>query len=315
MPPLTSRRAVVRSAAMLGAASALGFGRIAPALAQATPAASPVVSGFAHEGILITVDAVPSQGARIAVMTPDAFNDGHIPGSHAFTEDQLAIADTSAPALETWRAGMLETMEGVGVRPGSPTLAYDDGTMFGARVWWVLTYLGFDMPVVLDGGFAAWKAAGGEIERAMRVAVSPRPVVAGTPATPVVPTPRPEVLATKDDVLASLGKPDVVLIDTRPASDYAAGHIPGAINLDYTANGTGGAPNFWKSPEDLKALYAGIGATPDKRVIPYCHSGTKSAVTFFTLWLLGYPDAALYTGSWEEWSADPSDPVTKGSNP
>lgn len=313
MAPLTSRRAIVRAAATLGAGAALGLSR--NAAAQGTPAASPVPAGFAHDGILISADAVPADGARIAVMTPDSFNEGHIPGSRAFTEDQLAITDTSAPALASWRASMLDTMAEAGVRLGSPTLAYDDGTMYGARIWWVLTYLGFDMPFVLDGGLAAWKAAGGEIERAMRVTASPVPATAGTPATPVPPSPRSDVLATKDDVLAMLGKPDVVLIDTRPASDYAAGHIPGAINLDYTANGTGGTPNFWKSPEELRALYAGIGATPGKRVVPYCHSGTKSAVTFFTLWLLGYPDIALYTGSWEEWSADPSDPVTKGSNP
>lgn len=309
-----SRRALMRAAA--GGAAALGLARLAPsALAQATPPASPVTAGFAHDGILIPTNAVPSEGARIAVMEPDAFNAGHIPNSRAFTEGQLAITDTSAPALETWRTAMLETMTGAGVRLGQPTLAYDDGTMFGARLWWVLTYLGFDMPVVLDGGLDAWRAAGGEIERAMRVTVSPQPVVAGVPATPAAPAPRPKLLATKDEVLASLGDPGIVLLDTRPASDYEAGHIPGAINLDYTENGTGGTPNVWKSPEALKTLYAGIGATGDKRIVPYCHSGTKSAVTFFTLWLLGYPDIALYTGSWEEWSADPSDPVTTGSQP
>ncbi|MGN6484857.1 MAG: sulfurtransferase [Thermomicrobiales bacterium] len=313
-----TRRSAVRIAVGGAAATAttIGLARVAPpAFAQATPAASPVTTGFAHEGILIPPSAVPADGARIAVMEPDAFNAGHIPGSRAFTEEQLAITDTSDAALATWRAAMLDTMEGAGVRPGQPTLAYDDGTMFGARVWWVLTYLGFEMPVVLDGGLAAWQDAGGESERAVRVSGSPQAVVAGTPATPVAPEPRLDVLATKADVLASLNDPYVVLIDTRPASDYEAGHIPGAINLNYTENGTGGSPNFWKSPDELKTLYAGIGATGDKRVIPYCHSGTKSAVTFFTLWLLGYPDIALYTGSWEEWSADPGDPVTKGSNP
>lgn len=310
-----SRRTVLRSGAVV--ATALGLARIGPslALAEATPVSTPVTSGFSHEGILIPVSDVPAEGARIAIMTQDAFNAGHIPLSRSFTEDQLAISDTSAPALETWRTGMLETMDDVGVRIGTPTLAYDDGTMFGARLWWVLTYLGFDLPKVLDGGFAAWKAAGGEIERAMRVTTSVRPVVEGTPETPAPPVARPEVLATREQVLASLDDPDVILIDTRGASDYEAGHIPGAINLNYTENGIGGTFNYWKSPDELKALYAGIGATKDKRVVPYCHSGTKSAVTYFTLWLLGYPDIALYTGSWEEWSADPSDPVTKGNQP
>ncbi|MGC4106690.1 MAG: rhodanese-like domain-containing protein [Thermomicrobiales bacterium] len=311
-----SRRSALRTTAV--GTAVLGFGRFTPsAFAQATPSASPITTGFAHDGVLIPPAAVPAEGARIGVMTPTAFNAGHIPGSRSFTEEQLAVVDTSESGMAAWRATMLETMAGAGVRLGSPTLAYDDGTMFGARAWWVLTYLGFDIPLVLDGGLAAWQDAGGEIERAVSAAASPQAVVvvAGTPETAAAPTPRPQVLATREQVLASLNDPDVVLIDTRPASDYEAGHIPGAINLDYTENGTGGTPNVWKSPDALKTLYASIGATGDKRIIPYCHSGTKSAVTFFTLWLLGYPEIALYTGSWEEWSSDPSDPVTKGSNP
>ncbi|MGB3329414.1 MAG: rhodanese-like domain-containing protein [Thermomicrobiales bacterium] len=314
MTPI-SRRTMLRST--VAGSAALGVAHLAAGRghAESTPVATPVTSGFAHDGVLIPVEAVPAHGARIAIMTQDAFNAGHLPNSRSFTEEQLAITDTSAPALETWRNAMLPVMAGAGVAMGSPTLGYDDGTMFGARLWWVLTYLGFDQTLVLDGGFAAWKAAGGAVDQATSATMPAVAAVAGTPATPAAPVARPEVLATKEQVLASLHDPGVVLIDTRGASDYEAGHIPGAINLNYTENGIGGEFNYWKSPDALKALYAGIGATGDKRIVPYCHSGTKSAVTFFTLWLLGYPDIALYTGSWQEWSADPNDPVNKGSTP
>ena len=62
----------------------------------------------------------------------------------------------------------------------------------------------------------------------------------------------------------------------------------------------------FKSPEELRAMYAAAGVTPDLTVIPYCLTGVRSAVTYFTLRALGYEDVSLFTGSWAEWSADPS---------
>ncbi|MGC4191657.1 MAG: rhodanese-like domain-containing protein [Thermomicrobiales bacterium] len=172
---ITSRRAMMRSAAV--GIAALGIGRVAPSVfARAIPSASPVTTGFAHEGILIPVGAIPNEGARLALMEPDAFNAGHIPGSRALTWEQLAIADSADAALAAWREDALATLADLGVARGTPILAYDDGTLFAARIWWVLTYLGFDPPQVLDGGLDAWKATGGEIERAIRATAPIRPV-------------------------------------------------------------------------------------------------------------------------------------------
>jgi thiosulfate/3-mercaptopyruvate sulfurtransferase len=65
----------------------------------------------------------------------------------------------------------------------------------------------------------------------------------------------------------------------------------------------------------LLALYADAGVTPDKQVIPYCATGVRSAVTYFTLRLLGYDDVALYTGSWDEWGNREDTPKVTGDEP
>jgi thiosulfate/3-mercaptopyruvate sulfurtransferase len=62
-------------------------------------------------------------------------------------------------------------------------------------------------------------------------------------------------------------------------------------------------------------MYEAAGVTPDKTVIPYCSTGVRSAATYFTLTLLGYPRVALYTGSWDEWSRHPELRISIGQKP
>ncbi|HET7094153.1 MAG TPA: rhodanese-like domain-containing protein, partial [Thermomicrobiales bacterium] len=75
------------------------------------------------------------------------------------------------------------------------------------------------------------------------------------------------------------------------------------------------APSAAGQNKCLRSAYAAAGVTPDKRVISYCSTGVRSATTMFTLLLLGYPDVALYTGSWQEWSAHPDLPRATGAKP
>ena len=71
----------------------------------------------------------------------------------------------------------------------------------------------------------------------------------------------------------------------------------------------------FKSPEELRALYAGKGVTPDKDVIAYCRIGERSSHTWFVLkYLLGYPDVRNYDGSWTEWGSMVDVPIAKGAD-
>ena len=120
---------------------------------------------------------------------------------------------------------------------------------------------------------------------------------------------------TLAEVRASLGQPDVALVDARSPKEYAAGHLPGAVNIEFTRNALPDQPKDFKPAAELRAMYAAAGITPDKTVIPYCLTGVRSAVTYFTLRLIGYDDVTLFTGSWKEWSGYPDLPVTTGNQP
>src|SRR5690606_16579771 len=116
----------------------------------------------------------------------------------------------------------------LGITPETTVVIYDGGTHFGARLWWALTYLSHPSVAVLNGGLQAWTDLG-----------EPSEMGPSTPIPAVVPyegVPNDALLARQDQVLALLDDPSVAIVDARFEADYAAGHIPGAINIPMEAN-------------------------------------------------------------------------------
>jgi thiosulfate/3-mercaptopyruvate sulfurtransferase len=191
-------------------------------------------------------------------------------------------------------------------------VAYDDsGGSMAVRVWWLLRWLGHDAVAVLDGGFPRWQREGRET-RGGSEARQPRICVA---------RPRPKMVISTGDVLASLDDATRRLFDARNADRYrgenetidpVAGHIPGAIGAPYTDNLQ--ADGRFKSPDELRARFrALLGDVPAGRAAFYCGSGVTAAHNILALTYAGLDDARLYAGSWSEWIADPARPIKTGS--
>lgn len=234
---------------------------------------------------------------------------GFIPGSQLVDWHEMELMDTVHDAAVTgWADNMSALFARVGLNRGDEIVVYDDGSLFAPRPWWVMRLLGYANVQVLNGGFPAWQQAHGE------EAPDPAsPSVASAP--PVSADRRWEMLARLPEIVAHLDDPGWVLVDARTPEEYERGHIPGAVNINFLRNLSENGLPVWRPADDLRAMYAAAGVTPDKHVVPYCATGARSAVTDFTLRWLGYPSVALYSASWQEWNANPDTPKTQGSTP
>ena len=257
---------------------------------------------------------------RHDLMNPDAGRDafaaGHIQNA------QFANIDTDLSGAKTGpdgvfrgrhplpeRTALIDTLRAWGISDDTQVVAYDaHGGMFAARLWWLLRWIGHPAVAVLDGGLAAWQAAG----EPLGTPVAPR--ARGTIAE------RPSLTQTVavDDVVANLGTQNKTVIDARAADRYrgenetidpVGGHIPGARNRFFKDNLT--ANGHFKDAAQLKAEWTPLFASAPQAIMQ-CGSGVTACHNLLALEVAGLPGAALYPGSWSQWCADPARPVATG---
>ncbi|GAY16827.1 sulfurtransferase [Mycobacterium sp. shizuoka-1] len=278
----------------------------------------------ARADVLTTAEALLSRVAagqpvtlldvRWTLSRPDGRDDylkGHLPGAvYVSLDDDLSDHAVSGRGRHPLPSGsaVQQAARRWGVRDGVPVVVYDDWNRAGsARAWWVLRAAGIADVRILDGGLAAWKAAGGVLETGQvdpipgDVTVAHDDLYAG--ALPTL---------TADDVesrpLLDARAPERFRGDVEPV-DAVAGHIPGARNLPSTVL-LGGDDTFVAGAAvDRLLRERGIGA--GELVGVYCGSGITAAVAVAALAAAGR-DAALFPGSWSQWSSDPDRPVARG---
>jgi thiosulfate/3-mercaptopyruvate sulfurtransferase len=234
---------------------------------------------------------------------------GHLPGAvYVDLDRELAGAPGAAgrhplPDLAVFGAAMRKA----GVSAGTPVVVYDGGQGWAAaRAWWMLRWTGHPDVRVLDGGLPAWE---GELSVDV-----PAPTEGD-----FTPEPAPAGLLDADGAAALAGSG--VLFDARAGERYrgevepidrVGGHIPGAVSAPTTD--TVGQDGCFLPAEELLDRFKALGAADGTEVGVYCGSGVSGAHEVLALAVAGIP-AALYVGSWSEWSSDPSRPVAVGPDP
>ena len=252
-----------------------------------------------------TVHMVPSkEGGLNSVSGRADFEKGHIPTA-GFADLKTDLCDVKSPmsfAMPTPEQ-FCAAMGALGVGDESRVVLYDGfNSVWSARVWWMLRWVGFDRVAILDGGLRAWK----EENRPLSTEAVDRP------ARQLTPKPRPELIADKDEVLAAIDSDHAIIVDAMPAPHFKGdmalygrpGHIPGAISMPATSliNESG----HYRPLDELAAMCDG---DLEARVITYCGAGVAASSNAFVMHRLGYTDVAVYMASLQEWTADSTNPL------
>ena len=245
-----------------------------------------------------------------------AYGQGHILGAvHVDLDTVLSGEKTGANGRHPLpdREDFAAVMAGFGLSAASQVVAYDAAEgMFAARLWAMLRWLGHANVAVLDGGLAAWTAQGGALE-----------------TTPPAPRPRGDLqsgrsmlpLVDYDAVRAASATGARPIVDARAADrfrgenetlDKVGGHIPGAVSRVFRRNLA--EDGRWKPADTLRQEFTELldGRDP-KALIAQCGSGVTACHNLLAMEIAGLPGAALYPGSWSEWSSRPGSPIATGS--
>lgn len=250
--------------------------------------------------------AEPEAGAQ-------AYADGHIPGAQFLHLDRdlsgpLSGRNGRHPLPDPDR--LAKRLGECGVSKSSQVVVYDEfGGVFAARLWWLLRWLGHDRVALLDGGLAAWWAAG----------------LPSTPASEAIPSSSFDYRLRPDTVdvgfvESNLRTREVLLIDARGPDrfrgenetlDPVAGHIPGAVNRHFklNLNEDGRFKPAGRLREEFRSV---LGERDPHTVVHSCGSGVTACHNLLAMEVAGLHGSRLYAGSWSEWCSDPSRPIASG---
>jgi thiosulfate/3-mercaptopyruvate sulfurtransferase len=267
--------------------------------------------------VLVSAADLLADGGRVVLLDvrwalgdehgPATYLAGHLPGA-VFVDLETELADPPTPAEGRHPLPSLQRLQACarrwGIRDGDAVVAYDaTGGLAAARAWWLLRWGGLSDVRLLDGGLDAWVAAGGSLETGDVVPETGDVTLTGG-GMPVL----------SIDEAAALPASGGLLLDARAGERYRgevepidprAGHVPGAVSAPTTENLADGR---FRPATELAQRFADLGAAPGTTVGVYCGSGVTAAHEVAALAHAGI-DAALWPGSWSQWSADQERPV------
>jgi molybdopterin synthase sulfurtransferase len=244
---------------------------------------------------------------------------GHIPGARSFALDTYEHAPSWTRVADATLAARLCA---AGIRHDTIVVLYSDDTTMAARAAVLLMYAGVNDVRVLDGGLAAWRAAGYAIET---TAQHPAPGIDFGPTLPR----HPEYLIGTEDVKVLRAEHSTVLVSVRSWAEYCGvtsgysyiqpkgriagdvwGHAGSApLGMDHYRN----IDNTMCNYHEIATRWHAWGITPDKHVTFYCGTGWRASEAFFCAYLMGWNTIAVYDGGWWAWIQDPANPITVGT--
>ncbi len=271
--------------------------------------------------VLVSTDWVAQHltdpGVRIAEVDVDttAYEQGHVPGAVGWNWT-TQLCDTVVRDIAP-KEKIEQLLGDSGIGNDTIVVLYgDNNNWFAAWAFWQLKVYGHGDVRIMDGGRKKWLAEGRELSteapKAQKKAYTAK-------------APDNSLRAFLPEVLDAMKEKKAALVDVRSPAEFTGeilappglpetaqrgGHIPGAKNVPWAkaANDDG----TFKSADELKQIYGGVGVNGDKPVIAYCRIGERSSHTWFVLkYLLGYNNVKNYDGSWTEWGNLVGAPVEK----
>ncbi len=254
----------------------------------------------------------------IDVRDREDYLSGHIEGAISLPQLFYYLAESTPEGLEMTHFELGLLMRKAGISKEKPVVVYEESldTRYGGscRGFWLLTYAGHPHVAILDAGLDGWKAAG--------YSLTTEETAVASSAFEV--SPQTALIATRDEVAASLNDGSIVVIDNRDVDerqgtssspygiDFAPrkGRIPGSRWLEwYEFLDRRQHPVRFKSPAAIRAWCQAQGIRPEDNIILYCFKGARSANTYIALTLAGFYHVRLFLGSWNEWARDERLPI------
>ena len=290
-----------------------------PAGRPLKPAAMQAGAPETRESLIVSAEWLKTNRGKVILIDsrPESlYSGGHIPG--AVNAPWTYFANMNAKqGTEKWgviwpAATMAKRIGALGVDGKKMVIAYCDAGGWGQSGWtlWILRQAGVKNAKILEGGIGAWKAAGGQVTKTKNT----NKAVAFTIKQYV-----PNYTATTEWINNNIGKPGLVILDVRtepeflgkirPFQEKRAGHLPGAINIPRESFLT--ADSHFKPAEEVQALLAQHGITPESEIVVYDTAGVRSAFVTMLLRYSGFVKSQSYDEGFQAWAGNPELPLVK----